>query len=152
MSVQPRTRAMETSMFIKHLKSQYLVYFLISFGIGGKHLIKSFQGPEVVLSVSVNLATMFTLAFVLCLLGFCCRMVWRLLGPKLRSRPGRFSSESPMRWFLTKDALICYLLTFLVARYTDNSWVMATYLVLSAGIYCLYSDWRDKKSRKSSED
>ena len=139
-------------MFIKYLKSQYLVYFLISFAIEGKHLIKSFQGPEVVLSVSVNLATMFTLAFVLCILGFCCRKVWRLLGPKLRSRPGRFSSESPMRWFLTKDDLICFLLAFLLFRYIDNIWVEIAFLVLLTGIYGLYSYWHDKKSRKSSDD
>ena len=57
-----------------------------------------------------------------------------------------------MRWFLTKDALICYLLAFLVAQSTDNPWVMATYLVLSGGIYGLYSYWRQKKSSKSSDD
>lgn len=57
-----------------------------------------------------------------------------------------------MRWFLTKDALICYLLSFLVAHYTDNIWVMAAYLVLSAGIYVLYSYWRDKKSNKPPEN
>ena len=79
-------------MFIKYLKSQYLLCFLISFAIGGKHLIKSFQGPEVLLGISVNLFMMFTLAFVLCILGFCCRMIWGLLGPKLRSRlPSIFS-------------------------------------------------------------
>ena len=73
-------------MFIKYLKRQYLAYFLTSLAIGGKHLIKSFYGPEVLLDVCVNLVMVFTLAFVLCTLGFCCRMIWGLLGTKLRSR------------------------------------------------------------------
>ena len=144
-------------MFIKHLKSQYLAYFLISFAIGGKHIIKSFQGPEVLLDVSVNLFMMFTLAFVLCTLGFCCRMIWGLLGPKLRSRlPARkeIHNESQDQWFLTKDALICFLLGFLFFRYidnVDNVWVELAILVLFAGIYVLYSYWRDKKSSQPPE-
>ena len=57
-----------------------------------------------------------------------------------------------MRWFLTKDALICFLLSFLLFRYIDNVWVEIAFLVLLTGIYGLYSYWHDKKSRKSSDD
>ena len=141
-------------MFIKYLKRQYLAYFLISFAIGGKHLIKSFQKPDVFLYVSVNLFMMFTLAFVLCTLGFCCRMIWGLLGPKLRSRlPARkeIHNESQDQWFLTKDALICFLLSFSLFRYIDNVWVEIAFLIPSIGIYVLYSYWRDKKSSQPPE-
>ena len=149
-------------MFIKHLKSQYLAYFLISFAIGGKHLIKSFQGPEVFLSLLVNLAMVFTQAFVLCTLGFGIRMMWRWCTLKLRSPRCGFphaplmlaSLESLRRSFLTKDALICFLLGFSFWRYidnVDNVWVELATIVLFAGIYVLYSYWRDKKSSQPPE-
>lgn len=146
-------------MFIKHLKSQYLAYFLISFAIGGKHLIKSFYGPEVLLDVCVNLVMVFTLAFVLCTLGFGIRMMWRWCTLKLRSPCCGFphaplmlaSLESLRRSFLTKDAFICFLLSFSLFRYIDNVWVEIAFLIPLAGIYVLYSYWRDKKSSQPPE-
>ena len=146
-------------MFIKYLKSQYLAYFLTSLAIGGKHIIKSFQGPEVFLDVFVNLAMVFTLAFVLCTLGFGIRMIWRWCTLKLRSPRCGFphaplmlaSLESLRRSFLTKDALICFLLGFSLFRYIDNVWVEIAFLIPSVGIYVLYSYWRDKKSSQPPE-
>ena len=73
-------------MFIKNLKSQYLAYFLMSLSIGAKHIIKSFQGPEAFLYVSIDLVMVVALAFVLYTLAFCARMIWNRLSHKSRSR------------------------------------------------------------------
>ena len=55
-----------------------------------------------------------------------------------------------MRWFLTKDALIYFLLGFLFWRYIANVWVEIAFIVLLV-IYVLYTYWREKKSSQPPE-